>query len=260
MILPKISIKPFSGDPLEWQTFWECFSAAIDTNTNLSDIEKMTYLNGMLESEAARAISGLPLTTKNYAKAIELLQERFARKQILINAHMEALLNIPATSMKTSNLREFYDTCENNIRGLEALEVKTDSYGSLLIPILLKKLPEEMTRLIFRANPSADNSIDELRTALRTEIATREKSHSLMAAHRSSTASDEVLVPTTTGAIHKTQNSKLLNKVTACVYCKGTHRSDRCDKLKTTHERRTLLQREKRCYNCLGLRHMTAQC
>lgn len=177
---------------------------------------------------------------------------------------MEALLNIPATSMKTSNLREIYDTCETNIRGLETLGVKTDSYGSLLIPILLKKLPEEMTRLIFRANPSANNSVDELRTALRTEIPTREESHALMAAHRSSTASDEVLVPTTdvllTGTIHKTKNSKLLNKVTACVYCKGTHRSDRCDKLKTTHERRTLLQREKRCYNCLGLRHMTAQC
>ena len=67
---------------------------------------------------------------------------------------MESLINIPSPTNNTTNLREFYDTCESNIRGLEALDA--DSYGNLLIPILLKKIPEELTRLIFRANPSAD--------------------------------------------------------------------------------------------------------
>ena len=55
---------------------------------------------------------------------------------------MESLINIPSPTNNTTNLREFYDTCESNIRGLEALDVKADSYGNLL-PILLKKIPEE---------------------------------------------------------------------------------------------------------------------
>lgn len=46
--LPKINIKSFGGDPLQWLTFWDSFSAAIDKNHGLSDIEKMNYLNGML--------------------------------------------------------------------------------------------------------------------------------------------------------------------------------------------------------------------
>ena len=66
--LPKINIKSFGGDPLQWLTFWDSFSAAIDKNHGLSDIEKMNYLNGMLKGEAARAISGLPLTEENYKK------------------------------------------------------------------------------------------------------------------------------------------------------------------------------------------------
>ena len=89
--LPKINIKSFGGDPLQWLTFWDSFSAAIDKNHRLSDIEKMNYLNGMLKGEAARAISGLPLTEENYKKAIELLQERFGKPQISTNAYMESL-------------------------------------------------------------------------------------------------------------------------------------------------------------------------
>ena len=62
--LPKIKIKSFGGDRLEWLTFWDSFSAAIDKNLELSDVEKMKYhqiafyLNGMLKGEAARAVSG----------------------------------------------------------------------------------------------------------------------------------------------------------------------------------------------------------
>ena len=79
--LPKINIKSFGGDRLEWLTFWDSFSAAIDKNLELSNVEKRNYLNGMLKGEAARAISGLPLTEENYKKAIELLKERFGKPQ-----------------------------------------------------------------------------------------------------------------------------------------------------------------------------------
>ena len=97
--LPKINIKSFGGDPLQWLTFWDSFSAAIDKNHGLSDIEKMNYLNG------------LPLTEENYKKAIALLKERFGKPQILTNAYMESLSKIDAPPADTKNLRTFYDTC-----------------------------------------------------------------------------------------------------------------------------------------------------
>ena len=126
--LPKINIKSLEGDPLEWLTFWDNFSAAIDKNLELSDIEKMNYLNGMLKGEAARAISGLPLTGENYRKATELLKERFGKTQNLTNAYMESLSKIHAPSSGTKNLREFHDLCEANIRGLGTLGVMTESW------------------------------------------------------------------------------------------------------------------------------------
>ena len=164
--LPKIDIKSFGGDPLQWLTFWDSFSAAMDKNHGLSDIEKINNLNGMLKGEVTRAISVLPLTDENHKKAIELLKERFGKPKILTNAYTESLSKIDAPPADTKNLRTFCDTCEVNIRGLEALGVKTETYGSLSIPILLKKIPEEIRYSIFRGDPSADSSLDRLRIAM----------------------------------------------------------------------------------------------
>ena len=58
----------------------------------------MNYLKGVITCNAARAISGLPMTSQNYEKFIKMLKERFGRKQVLINAHMESLSKISAPS------------------------------------------------------------------------------------------------------------------------------------------------------------------
>ena len=63
----------------------------------------MSYLKGLLTYNAARAISGLPMTSQNYEKAIEMLKERFGRKQVLINVHMESLSKISAPQLMCSN-------------------------------------------------------------------------------------------------------------------------------------------------------------
>ena len=44
--LPKIKIKIFDGDAIHWQAFIEAFHATINVRTDLSDIEKFTYLKG----------------------------------------------------------------------------------------------------------------------------------------------------------------------------------------------------------------------
>ena len=60
--LPKLSIPMFSGDPLIWQPFWDSFDAAINLNPVLSNVQKFNYLRAQLQGNAARVISGFPLT------------------------------------------------------------------------------------------------------------------------------------------------------------------------------------------------------
>ena len=105
--LPKLQIHPFDGNPLEWLTFWDSYSNAVHNNQELKNIDKMNYLKGLITCNAARAISGLPMTSQNYEKAIEILKERFGRNQVLINAHMESLSKISAPQLMCSNYENF---------------------------------------------------------------------------------------------------------------------------------------------------------
>ena len=84
--LPKLQLKSFSGNILQFREFWESFISAIHSNNEIDKISKYTYLRSLLEDEAGSTISGLPLTSDNYDEAINLLRTRYGNKQVLISA------------------------------------------------------------------------------------------------------------------------------------------------------------------------------
>ena len=94
--LPKVVLKRFDGRPTEWATFWDMFQSSVHNNPDLSDIDRFNYLHSLLDGLAANSISGLSLTSVNYAEAIAVLQKRFGNKQQVINKHMDALLELEA--------------------------------------------------------------------------------------------------------------------------------------------------------------------
>ena len=99
--LPKVELKRFDGVLTNWATFWDMFQSSVHNNSELTDIDRFNYLHSLLEDSAADAISGLSITTANYAEAITILQKRFGNKQLVVNKHMDALLEIDAvTSMR----------------------------------------------------------------------------------------------------------------------------------------------------------------
>ena len=53
--LPRQEIPPFSGDPLQFQSFWEIFDSSIHSNTSLPPINKFSYLKTLLTREAKDA-------------------------------------------------------------------------------------------------------------------------------------------------------------------------------------------------------------
>lgn len=117
----------------------------MDKNPSLSAVDKFNYLKALLEGSAARSIQGLSLSEANYAIAKEILKERFGRTQAIISAHMESLLQLPVCARDRSlHLRLVYDKIKINVHGLEALGVRSEQYGSFLIPIIMAKLPSEV--------------------------------------------------------------------------------------------------------------------
>ena len=57
---------------------------------------------------------------------------------------MQALLDITSPDTQLESLQKFYDTLERNIRALALLGKAQETYGDLLIHIILSKLPNEI--------------------------------------------------------------------------------------------------------------------
>ena len=56
--LPTLTIAPFDGNPLQWQTFIDTFETSVDKRKDLSDVQKFQYLSGYLVKAAKKCIEG----------------------------------------------------------------------------------------------------------------------------------------------------------------------------------------------------------
>ena len=77
---------------------------------------------------------------------------------------MEELLNLPAVCdiHKVSKIRQLYNSIETHIRILRNLGIDSSSYGSLLVPLILSKIPEEMRLIVARNIEKNEWNIDKL--------------------------------------------------------------------------------------------------
>ena len=251
--LPKLTLPIFEGDPLLWQTFWDSFESAVHSNNVLSEVQKLNYLRAHLGGEASRAIAGFPLTSANYCQSVDLLKDRFGQPQRIVNAHMHALMNLPNPKNEIKSLREFYDAIENHVRGLLALGWTTESYGALLVPMVLGKLPAETRKNLAREHGNLEWTINELRDSIAREIRVLEAGLCVPP----SPAEDHLRPPIVTASFHTGATYQL--KKSKCIFCKGTHSSIKCDVISDQPKRMEIVKQERLCYNCLG-HHKITQC
>ena len=136
----------------------------------LSNIDKFNYLKTLPDGPATRSIQGLTLTSNNYDTAIEILQDRFGKKQYIIAVHMDDLLKLtPRLDSKPHHLHVIYDKIFINVRGLEALGIMASQYGSFLIPIIMSKLPAEVWLQVARMTAKEVWKIEDLWILLRVK-------------------------------------------------------------------------------------------
>ena len=118
----------------------------------MSEVEKFVYLNSLLEGLASESVAGLRLTAANYNEAVTILQRRFGDTDQIVSKHMEAFLTLEAVTSQ-NNLKalcRLHDQVESQVRGLRALGIPAESYGSLLSLVILSKLPQEFRVIVSR--------------------------------------------------------------------------------------------------------------
>ena len=147
---PKITLPRFDGEILRWQPFWKAFQAEIDSDDALANIKKFNYLMVQLESNVLITVAGLTPYNENYPVLVNLLKERFGSTAKITAAYMRALYTLSRPEGNLKSLRLFYDSLTSYVRGLEALGKAPETYGNLLVCILLDKLPGDVRKNVAR--------------------------------------------------------------------------------------------------------------
>ena len=250
--LPKLTIKAFSGKLTAWTPFWDSFSSAIHNNPDLSQIDKFNYLRSMVSGTALEAISGLTLTAPNYDEAVQILQKRFGNKQLIINKHMEQLLNVDNVSSQhdVKGLRHLHNAIESNVRSLKSLGIAAESYGSLLASVLMTKLPSEIRLIASRKFKDEETwKFDDMLDLLEEEAQARERSSS----HPPQSERRPREHPTGATLLTEAQQAQ-------CCFCQQGHASQSCPTVTRVDSRREALKKVGRCFICLRRGHIARTC
>ena len=228
--LPKITLPSFNGDITKFQSFWQSFRCAVHENESLSDVHKLNYLMRSLEGHAYKALEGLEITEENYGHGIEILKRRCGKSQQIISAHMQALLNLQNHKNETvGQLRAIYDNINVHVRGLESLGISSGRYGSLLVPVIMSRMLEEISLQVARKTSEDIWRIDEIMDIIRKEIEAREMNRKLATKdNRKSESltkvSTDIPIGATKSFVAKGETTK---RKSQCYFCQKEHYSDK---------------------------------
>ena len=169
---------------------------------------------------------------------------------------MDRLLKLPQlnNSNDVRKLRVLYDSIEAHVRGLQAPDVTSDSYGKLMVPILLSKLPEDIRLIISRQKKEETWSLDNLLEALKEEITARERCavNSKLSTEERRSSSKQ---PATASALFSIDK-----KGPNCTYCQKSHPSSNCPNVTNIAARKQILKTSGSCFNCLKKNHLARNC
>ena len=124
--LPRLKVPMFDGELLHWTQFWEQFAVSVHDHTDLSEAEKLVYLQQAIKDGPAKtAIEGLSDSADHFSDVIECLRSRFHCPRLIHREHVHRIMSIPPLKDGTSKeLRKLHDTILQHTRALKTMKHK----------------------------------------------------------------------------------------------------------------------------------------
>ena len=258
--LPQLELKKFSGKVSEWQEFWDAFESAIDNDEDLAAGDKFKYLRSFLEEPARNVIAGIPLTENDYKTAVDILKSRFTKPSVIQRAHINEMINLPAVfnEKNVTRLRTLQDQIEIHYRGLDAIGVDKNSYSSIVVPILMEKVPEAIryNMVRFEDKSHLEWTLDEFIRALEKELEVRE-SH--VPIFKQQSHGERPKFQSKSNGVG-TVSALFVKEDQKCGFCPGNHKSEECSEVIAPHNRKNILMKSDKCFICLRVGHTSFKC
>lgn len=138
-------IKPFDPKTDDYQQFLSVWNMQIGQRGDLTDDAKLYELTQHVTGTAALAIKKFAIKEENYTPAMATLEERFGRKQDLIQKYLTAFREVTSvTRMDGEALEALFDSLNSTYQNLLALGVTMEPVQT--IPMMEAKFPAYIRR------------------------------------------------------------------------------------------------------------------
>ena len=134
--LPDFKLLTFSGNYVEWETFWSSFYNNVDSRDNLEKSAKLTYLLQSLEGEPREMIKGLSHTDANYIITVTTFRDRYANPMKQTEVLLQKYFNLPSPCHNAKKLSSFlteYRKVREQMRHVEDFDASALTIRSVLI-------------------------------------------------------------------------------------------------------------------------------
>ena len=268
--LPTIQVPKFSGDIMDWSSYWASFKSTIEDRKELSNTQRLHYLRESITDPELQLLLHSPAETSDfYEEVVEELKERFEKTREIHKLLTRTLVDLSSPKQTRSDLRKLVDLVKRTINSLKATkQYDVDSFlSSLVFSVLPSRLQtswSQQTKKEKKVPP-----ISQLLTFLRehaetlpasgaTPPATPSEHPSKKAPPKKADRKPDHSKPRGIHSVAPTNNYKW-----DCILCKPEkHPLHICPKWATLNVNQRLghIQSKALCSNCLAAGHLTSAC
>ena len=111
---PKLKITPFDGNTMNWNLWFGLFKNLIDSKP-LHDAEKMSHLQTLTVGRANEAIRGFSCNSSMHQAALDELEHRFGRPDIIVNSFLDKLRTFETPGFQNPTTFTDFSSFVNNL-------------------------------------------------------------------------------------------------------------------------------------------------
>ena len=142
--LPKLKLREFSGDAMEWPERSGLFQSTVRKNS-LSNDEKLSNLKTLLTGAARRSVQCLGYSESMFNAAWTTLERKFGQPHLIISAQLSRAESYPTMKHQDSkSLVEFAVILPNFVGVLQQFGCSNDIFSSSNLELVTKKFPLDM--------------------------------------------------------------------------------------------------------------------
>lgn len=247
-IISQQDSKPkFNGETIRWFRFWESFEKDVHLQENFSAYFKFACLIRRLEGLPLNLIT-LQCPDYSYLKALNLLQLKYVHERVLVESHLNALLDLEPPTTVPDSLMQFVSDLEYHIRALKAYKINVEEAGVFVVAILNKKLPKKIFDRVNKDSRLRYWTLPEFHNALKGEIQ--------LLYSRSNNSPGAVESSNSTATIFP----NFYNYSSLCPLCSGCHDLNGCTQYPTPKMKMEKAIQLQLCVICLSSGHSTENC